>query len=268
MPVPSTPDPQRTCGSGVRLRYLDANLEGRDFVVGDLHGCRAPFDRALQALDFDPASDRVLSVGDLIDRGPDSPGCLALLQAPWFHAVMGNHEAMLAARLTADDRDPDAAQLHIFNGGDWFQGQKQLAGNETLQGLVHSATRLPHLLIVGSGEGRFHLVHAELPARDDAPASRDHDIDAGLPGVDPSTLLWARLIMAHPGHRTLPEIQPGLSTTYCGHTPDRHVRRRLSHVCLDTGAVFAQRLGAEGEFGLSIAEIAEGRERTIHRFVC
>lgn len=37
----------------------------------------------------------MLSVGDLVDRGPDSIGCLKLLEAPWFHAVMGNHEQLL-----------------------------------------------------------------------------------------------------------------------------------------------------------------------------
>lgn len=78
-----------------RCRRLPRNRLGRDFVVGDLHGRRGVLEARLGAVGFDPRIDRVFSVGDLIDRGPDSLETLALIEEPWFHAVLGNHELML-----------------------------------------------------------------------------------------------------------------------------------------------------------------------------
>src|SRR3546814_1363745 len=73
-------------------RHLPANTAGRDFIVGDLHGCLDLLQVELARIAFDPTRDRLFSVGDLTDRGPDSMGCLRLLREPWFYAVHGNHE--------------------------------------------------------------------------------------------------------------------------------------------------------------------------------
>lgn len=70
------------------------NSLGRDFVIGDLHGCLHMLQPLLLAVNFDTAVDRLFSTGDLIHRGPHSLECLLLAEAPWFHAVRGNHEAM------------------------------------------------------------------------------------------------------------------------------------------------------------------------------
>lgn len=66
------------------LQLLTENTCGRDFVVGDLHGYYTPLMQRLEELHFEPSCDRVLAVGDLIDRGPDSVRCLELLKEPWF----------------------------------------------------------------------------------------------------------------------------------------------------------------------------------------
>ena len=76
---------------------LPVNDRGRDFCIGDLHGCRQMLDQLLTAVDFDPQRDRLFSVGDLIHRGPESAACLCLAEQPWFFPVMGNHEAMQIA---------------------------------------------------------------------------------------------------------------------------------------------------------------------------
>ncbi|MBU2766125.1 hypothetical protein HAP94_07940 [Acidithiobacillus ferrivorans] len=77
--------------------HHEFNPIGRDFVIGDLHGCRAMLDTLLDHACFDPAMDRLFSVGDLVDRGPDSVGYLELLLESWFFSVLGNHDAMLLA---------------------------------------------------------------------------------------------------------------------------------------------------------------------------
>ena len=67
---------------------------GRDWVVGDVHGCFRTLRRALLAIDFEDGKDRLFSVGDLIDRGPNSIEALEWLEDGRFSAVvMGNHEA-------------------------------------------------------------------------------------------------------------------------------------------------------------------------------
>ena len=77
------------------VRRHEANLSGRDFVVGDLHGCVDALRYLLREIVFDPACDRLFSVGDLIDRGRHSEQALALLDKPWFFPVLGNHEEAL-----------------------------------------------------------------------------------------------------------------------------------------------------------------------------
>lgn len=59
--------------------HHSTNTQGRDFIVGDMHGCRAMIDTLLAHVGFDGSRDRLFSVGDLVDRGPDSEGCLDLL---------------------------------------------------------------------------------------------------------------------------------------------------------------------------------------------
>lgn len=52
------------------LRCIPTNHAGRDFVVVDLHGCLDQLEALLKAIGFDPARDRLFSVGNLVDRGP------------------------------------------------------------------------------------------------------------------------------------------------------------------------------------------------------
>ncbi len=54
------------------------------------------------------------SVGDVMDRGPQSLRCLQLLEQHWVRAVRGNHEQM------AMDALASGMSLWLMNGGDWF----------------------------------------------------------------------------------------------------------------------------------------------------
>ena len=47
----------------------------RTFVFGDIHGCLAAFDAILTAIQPNP-TDTIVTVGDYVDRGPDSKGVL------------------------------------------------------------------------------------------------------------------------------------------------------------------------------------------------
>lgn len=81
------------------IKKAEANLDGRDFVIGDLHGCFEELGRLLVHVKFDPGKDRLFSTGDLIDRGPYPAECLSLLSKRWFFPVLGNHEDMLLDKM-------------------------------------------------------------------------------------------------------------------------------------------------------------------------
>ncbi|MGA3123749.1 MAG: metallophosphoesterase [Polyangiaceae bacterium] len=71
----------------------------RTIVVGDVHGCRAELESLLTAVRFAQGSDRLIFVGDVIARGPDSHGVLAAIERFGATVVRGNHEdKILSAR--------------------------------------------------------------------------------------------------------------------------------------------------------------------------
>lgn len=87
-------------GPSLRDPSLEADLQARIedghrvFVVGDIHGHLATFRALLHRLRLKP-EDRVICLGDMIDRGPDSAGLVAMLRThPQIICIKGNHEHM------------------------------------------------------------------------------------------------------------------------------------------------------------------------------
>jgi hypothetical protein len=64
----------------------------RTVLIGDVHGCLEELLALLRACEV-TAEDQVVLVGDLVAKGPDSLGVLALAQERGFRAVLGNHDA-------------------------------------------------------------------------------------------------------------------------------------------------------------------------------
>lgn len=60
--------------------------------IGDIQGCREELETLLEAIRYDPASQRLHPVGDLVNRGPDSLGVLRLLRQLDAGGVLGNHD--------------------------------------------------------------------------------------------------------------------------------------------------------------------------------
>jgi predicted phosphodiesterase len=70
-------------------------MGSRTIVVGDIHGCYDELEDMLAEVRFD-ADDRLVSVGDLITKGPKSREVLErFMSDPQFSAVMGNHDLAL-----------------------------------------------------------------------------------------------------------------------------------------------------------------------------
>jgi diadenosine tetraphosphatase ApaH/serine/threonine PP2A family protein phosphatase len=65
----------------------------RTLLIGDVHGCLDELQDLLRVTGVDPRADRVILVGDLVAKGPDSVGVVALAREQGFLAVLGNHDA-------------------------------------------------------------------------------------------------------------------------------------------------------------------------------
>lgn len=154
-------------------KTLPPNLKGRDFVVGDLHGAYERLTQLLQHAQFDSSIDRLILVGDLVDRGPDSEKCMALLDEPWVFCVRGNHE-----QLMLDEFYGGMLQdWWIPNGGSWglpylktykygTPEEKEEPGFVEFMRLLEKVKELPVVLsIEQAGGGYFHVIHAEIPYR-------------------------------------------------------------------------------------------------------
>ena len=70
-----------------------------DYVVGDIQGCLDPLLKLLDRVNFEPATDRLIAVGDLINRGPQSLETLRFCKqlGNSFTSVLGNHDLHLLA---------------------------------------------------------------------------------------------------------------------------------------------------------------------------
>ena len=91
-------------------------MSGRILAIGDIHGCATALDVLLQSIDLQP-DDTLVTLGDYVDRGPDTRRVLdrliALSQTHHLVALRGNHELMMMdARF-----DPAASSDWLSFGG-------------------------------------------------------------------------------------------------------------------------------------------------------
>jgi serine/threonine protein phosphatase 1 len=137
------------------IEHFTLNAAGRDYAVGDIHGHFSKLEKALAEIGFDAAKDRLFSVGDLVDRGPESKQVLQWLSHPWFHAVRGNHEDYACRWQTVDTEN------WLINGGLWFQ-ELSLAEKHAM---AATFAALPLAMAIDTAAGLVGIVHADVPCR-------------------------------------------------------------------------------------------------------
>jgi diadenosine tetraphosphatase ApaH/serine/threonine PP2A family protein phosphatase len=87
----------------------------RTILIGDIHGCFDELQRLLETVAVGPA-DRVVLVGDLVAKGPDSRAVVHLARTRGFQAVLGNHDAhVLKWRTQARARAVAKERTHHFD---------------------------------------------------------------------------------------------------------------------------------------------------------
>jgi hypothetical protein len=97
-------------------------MRGRLIAIGDIHGCYKEFADLLEKLDLEK-HDRVILLGDLINRGPDSSKVIALAREYATASLLGNHELRHLNYRRTDDpshlKKYDYATIEQLRGKDW-----------------------------------------------------------------------------------------------------------------------------------------------------
>lgn len=219
----------------------------RAYAIGDVHGRLDLLSELLAAIRADdaarePAETLVVQLGDLIDRGADSAGVVALAMAPldWGRLVVlkGNHEAALTGALDGDRR---TLSIWLRNGGraalaSWGVDPAILdapdATTESIAALVADAipseqrawlARRPLNLRLGD----YYFVHAGV--RPGVPLDRQSEEDA----------LWIRdeFLSSRRDHGAI---------VVHGHSIAEEVEELPNRIGIDTGAYASGRLTALG----------------------
>jgi serine/threonine protein phosphatase 1 len=224
------------------FKRFELNTQGRDFAVGDIHGCYVALDRLLKRVDFDQKKDRLFGVGDLMDRGPTSERFADYLDAPWFKAIRGNHDQMM---LDAE-RDEGALANWHHNGGSWslaFTASELTLWRDRID-------LLPVAIEIMTRAGKVGIVHADpvVPTWRELKASlsvmdqrRDSDrFFSWQGGPQFEKLMWSRelastLVQAFQKGIDIARF-PDLDALIIGHTPLRAPLHIANFWMIDTGA--------------------------------
>lgn len=112
-------------------RKINDPMSNRLFAIGDIHGCNLALRALIEAIDPRP-DDTIVVLGDVIDWGPDSRGCVQQLidlsTRCQFILVRGNHEEMLYAALESQSElrywlnfgGDETLKSYPYRGGDDF----------------------------------------------------------------------------------------------------------------------------------------------------
>ncbi|MHA5053768.1 polynucleotide kinase-phosphatase [Streptomyces sp. SD15] len=220
-------------------RFNDlTHLTGPFDIIGDIHGCASELEALLGKLGYvdgaHPEGRTAVFVGDLVDRGPDTPGVLrrvmSMVGSGNALCVPGNHENKLGRYLKgrkvqhshglAETIEQLAAESEEFRTG----------VREFVDGLVS------HYVLDG---GRLVVCHAGLPEKYHGRTSgrvRSHALYGDTTGETDEFGLPVRYPWA--------EDYRGRAAVVYGHTPVPQATWLNNTICLDTGAVFGGKLTA------------------------
>lgn len=233
-------------------RYNDLrHLSGPFDIIGDIHGCRSELETLLTELDYalerdaagrpvgavHPLGRTAVFVGDLVDRGPDSPGVLRLVMgmvaAGSALCVPGNHENKLGRYLKGRNVQ------HTHGLAETIEQLDKISGEEpefAARALEFIESLVSHYVL---DEGKLVVCHAGLPEKYHGRTSgrvRSHALYGDTTGETDEFGLPVRYPWA--------EDYRGRATVVYGHTPVPDTSWINNTICLDTGAVFGGKMTA------------------------
>lgn len=220
-------------------RFNDlTHLTGPFDIVGDVHGCASELESLLTRLGYvdgvHPEGRTAVFVGDLVDRGPDTPGVLrrvmGMVAAGSALCVPGNHENKLGRHLKGRKVQHTHGLAETIAQLDGESEEFRARVREFVDGLVS------HYVLDGGG---LVVCHAGLPEKYHGRTSgrvRSHALYGDTTGETDEFGLPVRYPWA--------EEYRGRAAVVYGHTPVPTATWLNNTICLDTGAVFGGKLTA------------------------
>jgi serine/threonine protein phosphatase 1 len=195
-------------------------MKSRTIVVGDIHGCFDELTELLEKVDFGEA-DRVVSVGDLITKGPKNREVLELFMTDArFSTVIGNHDLALRRRWNGEDIELKPSQK---------EAHKELKGEKDAYASFFN--RLPFTIDLDT-----HLVvHAGLRPNVELHSQTTGDLTR-IRTLGPDRESEEGTPWYHVYH--------GEKIVLFGHWPAAEPRRGRKAIGLDTGCVYGYNLTA------------------------
>ncbi|MEC4575711.1 polynucleotide kinase-phosphatase [Streptomyces virginiae] len=220
-------------------RFNDlTHLTGPFDIIGDIHGCSSELETLLAKLGYEdgvhPEGRTAVFVGDLVDRGPDSPGVLrrvmGMVRSGNALCVPGNHENKLGRYLKGSKVQQTHGLAETIEQLSREPQEFVEEVREFIRGLVS------HYVLDG---GKLVVCHAGLPEKYHGRTSgrvRSHALYGETTGETDEFGLPVRYPWA--------EDYRGKAVVVYGHTPVPNTAWINNTICLDTGAVFGGRMTA------------------------
>lgn len=200
------------------------SASGKTFIVGDVHGCLDMLKRLMGSIGWSPEADRLIFLGDFIDRGAQSKGVVDYVieiskVSERVECLMGNHE-----RILLDFMDGKDMNTFFLNGGvatlNSYRSEQQKYGGFLIPDDHLAFFRSLKLLIELED---YYVVHAGL--RPGVP----------IESQNPEDLLWIRDTFLFSNYYFGKRV-------IFGHTPFAQPLIMENKIGLDTGAVYGNRL--------------------------
>ena len=228
----------------------------RTYVIGDIHGCPDELARLVDKLQL-TAADRLVFLGDYVDRGPDSQGVISYLidleQTCRAEVVFlkGNHEDMFLSYMGFPGKYGD---MFLYNGGgatlaSYGAGPHHQATADILLVIPPAHIKFLKDLKTSYIADRFLCVHAGINPNKSLESQQEEE------------MLWIRDEFILNRHE-LPY------TVLFGHTPQEQVLFHLPYkIGLDTGLVYGNRLSCLELEEKILYQIVRGKKDVVRRSV-
>lgn len=212
----------------------------RTIIIGDIHGCFDEFNELLDKISFDQEKDKLILLGDLIDRGPFSFNVVEKVMnlknemGDRCVVIRGNHEQMLLDSVNGFGEDK---RIWIRNGADTTI-DSLLKNGTSPKAISEWISTFPYYY----EEERFICTHAGIPS-------------TGLDSKDTYSFIWDRSIIYEGWYKG--------KFLICGHTPlmnciyynedsknpeiikpGEYDLPKTGYIDIDTGCVFGYKLTA------------------------
>ncbi|GIC89610.1 putative serine/threonine-protein phosphatase [Aspergillus udagawae] len=236
----------------------------RLIFIGDVHGCKDELEFLLDEVSFDHDRDHLIFTGDMINKGPDSPGVVDLARQYAASCVRGNHEDrvlllrhdMEASNTLSPDSDGDISPELFFGLKEKERAVARQLSNEQVQWL----DACPVILNVGQIPelGQVVVVHGGLVPGVDLdkqdPSSVMNmltiDLDTHVPSSTRHGTKWTKLFNKHQSllysslKGSVPDPKSQVMTVIYGHDSKSSLSLKTYTKGLDSGCVKGGKLTA------------------------